>query len=263
MEQEIISAGYDAVYAAVPQSPTLRRLWHEHAEGLDFPEEFGHISLTTLPELRRMAAELRLRSGDTLVDLGCGMAGPALWVARETGARVVGIDASRVATEQASIRAAKLGLAEQVRFAVGSFASTGLDTGSADGVMSEDALQYAPDKEAAFAEAGRILRPSGRLVFTAYELAPDRAANLPILGADMVSDYRPVLEAAGFTVEIYDEASGWPEPMTTTYAAVIAAKEALTQEMGDAAAGALLLEMSLTLEHQPYSRRVFVSATRR
>jgi SAM-dependent methyltransferase len=129
--------------------------------------------------------------------------------------------------------------------------------------MSEDALQYAPDKEAAFAEASRILRPSGRLVFTAYELAPDRAANLPILGADMVSDYRPVLEAAGFAVEIYDEVPGWPEPMTTTYAAVIEAKETLTQEMGEAAVGALVLEMSLTLEHRPYSRRVFVSATRR
>ncbi len=79
----------------------------------------------------------------------------------------------------------------------------------------------------------------------------------------MVSDYRPVLEAAGFTVEIYDEALGWPEPMTTTYSAIIEAKEALTQEMGEAATGALLLEMSLTLEHQPYSRRVFVAATRR
>ena len=251
------------MYAAVPQSPTLRRLWHEHAEGADFPEEFGHISFTTLPELRRMAAELRLQSGDTLVDLGCGMAGPALWVARETGAHLVGVDVSRVATDRAAVRAAQLGLAEQVRFAVGSFADTGLATASADGVMSEDALQYAPDKEAAFAEAGRILRPAGRLVFTAYELAPDRAANLPILSADMVSDYRPVLEAAGFTVEIYDEAPGWPEPMMTTYAAVIEAKEALTQEMGEAAAGALLREMSLTMEHRPYRRRVFISATKR
>src|SRR3990170_6109434 len=110
MEQDIVSAGYDAVYGGTGKSPTLRRLWHEHAEGADFPEEFGHISLTTLPELQRVAAELRLSADDTFVDLGCGMAGPALWVARETGASLIGVDLSRGATERAGARAAELGL---------------------------------------------------------------------------------------------------------------------------------------------------------
>jgi len=262
MEQDIVSAGYDAVYRGVTNSPTLRRLWHELAEGLDFPEEFGHISFTTLPELQRVAAELRLRAGDTLVDLGCGMAGPALWVARETQARLIGVDASRVATEQASARAAALGLAERARFVVGAFADTGLEAASADGVMSEDALQYAPDKQAAMAEAARILRPGGRFVFTAYELDPERAAGLPVLGADPVDDYRGPLAKAGFSVDIYEQVSGWPEPMTTTYSAVLNAKEPLTQEVGEAAVGALFMEMSMTLEHQPYRRRVLAVATK-
>jgi hypothetical protein len=50
MEQDLVAGGYDAVYGAVPKSPTLRRLWRELAEGLDYSEEFGHISFTTLPE---------------------------------------------------------------------------------------------------------------------------------------------------------------------------------------------------------------------
>jgi len=247
MEPDILSAGYDAVYRGVTKSPTLRRLWHELAEGPDFPEEFGHISFTTLPELQRVAAELRLRPDDTLVDLGCGMAGPALWVARETQARLTGIDASLVATEQASARAAALGLADRARFVVGSYAATGLAAGSVDGVMSEDALQYAPDKRAAMAEVARILRPGGRFVFTAYELDPERAANLPVLGADPVDDYRPALVEAGLSVDVYEEAPGWPEPMTTTYSALLNAREPLTEEMGEAAVGALFMEMSLTL----------------
>ena len=244
------------------KSPTLRRVWHEYAEGRDFPQEFGHISFTTLPELQRMAKELRLGAADSFVDLGCGLAGPALWVARETGAHLVGIDGSGVAVEQATARAAKLGLADQARFVVGSFADTGLKMSSTAGVMSEDALQYAPDKQAAMAEAGRILRPGGRLVFTAYELDPGRAANLPVLGTDPVADYRPGLTTAGFRVDIYEQISGWPEPMSATYAAVLDAKEPLTQEMGADAVGALFMEMSLTLEHRPYRRRVFVVATR-
>jgi ubiquinone/menaquinone biosynthesis C-methylase UbiE len=262
MEQDILSAGYDAVYRAVPKSPTLRRLWHELAEGPDFPQEFGHISFTTLPELQRVVAELRLRPGDTLVDLGCGMAGPALWMTRETQARLTGIDASTVATEQASARAAELGLTGRARFVVGSFAATGLEAGSASGVMSEDALQYAPDKQAAMAEAARILRPGGRFVFTAYELDPERAANLPILGVDPVDDYRPALMKAGFSVDVYEEAPGWPEPMTATYSAVLNAKEPLTKELGEAAVGALFMEMTMTLEQKPYRRRVLVAATK-
>ena len=250
------------MYRGLTKSPTLRRLWHELAEGPDFPEEFGHISFTTRSELQRVVAELGLRPGDRLVDLGCGMAGPALWVARETQARLTGIDVSPVATEQASARAAELGLADRARFVVGSFADTGLEAGSADGVMSEDALQYAPDKQAAMAEAARILRPGGRFVFTAYELDPERAGNLPVLGADPIDDYRPPLVKAGFSVDIYEEASGWPEPMTTTYSALLNAREPLTQEMGEAAVGALFMEMSLTLEHKPYRRRVLVAATR-
>jgi SAM-dependent methyltransferase len=262
MEQDLVASGFDAVYAAIPNGPTLRRLWHEHAEGLDFPEEFGHISFTTLPELQRMATELRLDRGNTLVDLGCGMAGPALWMARETQAHLVGVDASQVATEQARARAERLGLGEQARFQVGSFANTGLEAGSADGAMSEDALQYATDKRAALVEAARILRPGGRFVFTAYELDPKRAANLPILGADTIDDYRPLLEATGFSVTLYEQVAGWPEPMRSTYQAVVAAKEALTQEMGDAPVGALLMEMTLTLEHEPFKRRVLAAATR-
>lgn len=112
------------------------------------------------------------------------------------------------------------------------------------------------------AEAARIMRPGGRFVFTAYELDPDRAAGLPILGVDIVDDYRPMLEKAGFTVTSYEEVAGWPEPMTATYSAVVEAKDALTDEMGEAATNALVLEMALTLENEPYRRRVLAAATR-
>ncbi len=262
METDLLASGYDAVYEAAPKSPTLRRVWHEMAEGPDFPEEFGHISFTTLPELRRMARELSLGPRDTLVDLGCGMAGPALWMARETQASVIGIDASRVATEHAGARAKALGLDGRTRFVVGSYAATGLEAGSVDGAMSEDAIQYAPDKQAAMSEAARILRQGGRFVFTVYELDRERAADLPILGTDPVGDYRPLLTEAGFSVESYEEAAGWPEPMTTTYTKLLGEREALTKEMGEAAAGVLLMEMSMTVEGRPYRRRVLVAATK-
>jgi len=108
--RSVLAVGYDAVFEATPRSPTLRHLWRELAAGGDFPEEFLHISCVTLAQLRRMADEMGLQAGDTLVDLGCGMAGPALWVARETGAKLIGVDFSPVAVALASERANRLGL---------------------------------------------------------------------------------------------------------------------------------------------------------
>ncbi len=262
MEQDVVAAGYDAVYRRLPESATFRRLWHQHAEGLDFPEEFGHASLTTLPELRRMCEELRLHPTSIFVDLGCGLAGPALWVARETGARLLGIDLSQAATEHAAARAANLGLADRCHFVVGPMAATGLESETVDAAMSEDALQYVPDKQAVMEEAGRILRPGGRFVFTAYELDAERVRDLGVWGVDPVSDYREPLAAAGFSVELYEEVPGWPEPMSRAYSAVIEAREALVGELGEDAAGPLLLEMAMTLELKPYRRRVLAVAAR-
>lgn len=260
--RSVVATGYDAVFDAIPKSPTLRRLWRELAVGDDLPDDFQHISFVTLPQLRRMATGLRVQSGDTLVDLGCGMGGLALWVARETGAKLIGVDFSPVAVVLASERARKLGLANVARFVIGSFDDSGLDDASADAVMSEDALQYAPDKSAAAREAARILRPGGRLAFTAFELDPVHVEGLPVIGDDPVSDYRQPLAAAGFTVDVYDEVPGWPEPVRTTYQSLLDAKEALMGEMGPVAATAFFTELTLTLEREIYRRRVLAVATK-
>jgi hypothetical protein len=119
-----------------------------------------------------------------------------------------------------------------------------------------------PDKRAAVAEAARILRPGARLVFTAFELEPNRAAGLPVFGADPVENYCPLLTDVGFTIEVYEEVPGWPEPMTTTYSALLNASGALTQEMGQPAAASLFAELSMTLQQQPYRRRVLAVARR-
>jgi SAM-dependent methyltransferase len=190
------------------------------------------------------------------------MGGPGLWIARETGAHLSGVDFSRVAVAQAQKRAEGLGLASSARFSVGSFADTGLESASMDAAMSVDALQYAPDKRAAIREFARIVRPGGRLAFFAFELHPERARGLPVIGDNPVDDYRPLLEEAGFQVLSYEETPHWHERLFAAYGAVIEAQEALRQEMGELAVTAMLSEMTLTLERDIYSGRVFAVAER-
>lgn len=261
-EPSIVAQGYDAVYEAMARGPTFPRIWKQYAAGEDYPDNFLHISFVTLKDLKRLASALKISAKSMFADIACGMGGPGLWIARETGARLCGVDVSRVAVAKAGERAEGLGLASNARFSVGSFADTGLDTASMDAAMSIDALQYAPDKAAAVRESARVIRSGGTLAFFAFELDPEKTRGLPVIGADPVADYRPLLEEAGFRVRTYEQTAGWHERLSAAYGAVIEAQQTLREEMGELAVAAMLSEMTLTLERDIYCGRVFAVAER-
>lgn len=239
----------------------MRRIWRQHVTGPDYPEEFAHISFLPLAQLRAVAEGLELAADQLLVDLACGAGGPGLWVANESGARLVGRDLSPIAVERAAERASALGLDGRAEFAQGSFEQTGITSESAHAVMTVDALQYAPSKTKAVEEVARILRPGGRFVFVAFELDAERIAGLP-LWADPVGDYRPVLDRAGFEVLSYEQLPDWQHLVNAGFGAIVADRELLEAELGQAAASALVLEASITLEVQPYSGHVLAVAVR-
>ena len=120
----------------------MRRIWRDHVTGPDYPEEFAHISFLPLAQLRTLADDLGLGTGQLLVDLACGAAGPSLWVATRFGTRLAGRDLSAVAVERATERALALGMEGRAQFAQGTFEDTGLPRETADAVMTIDALQY-------------------------------------------------------------------------------------------------------------------------
>lgn len=106
-----------------------------------------------------MAQALRLSRGQTLVDLGCGRGGPGLWLAREAGVSLTGVDFSPVAIDEATRRAALFGVTPCARFVVGDLTDTTLPDAHSDAAVSIDALHFAAGPAAAAAEARRILRP--------------------------------------------------------------------------------------------------------
>lgn len=131
---------------------------------------------------------------------------PGLWAAKETGARLIGIDLSPIGIERATERATALGLSKRASFRQGSFASTGLHTAATDAVMTVDALQYAPDKPAAIAEIARIIRPGGRFCCVAFELDAERVEGMGVW--EDASGITAALEGAGFEVVTYDQLPG-------------------------------------------------------
>src|SRR5207249_4592940 len=130
----------------------------------DYPVDVDPSSSCTRSLLAHILEMLALRPGDLLVDLGCGRGGPGLWLVRETGARLVGLDFSPKGVALATRTAERFALPTPAQFRVASFDATGLPDASADGVVSVDGLPFAPDRDAALRGLRRVLRPGARAV---------------------------------------------------------------------------------------------------
>ena len=100
---------YNVYYTGIPKSKTFLRAQRD-AYGPDYPEEAEPTSFVTKTDLVRIAHFISISSGKTFIDLGCGRGGPGLWVARETGADLIGIDLSPLGVEQAKQRVSDFGL---------------------------------------------------------------------------------------------------------------------------------------------------------
>jgi SAM-dependent methyltransferase len=217
-------AAFEATYRA-PASRVEERIWRE-VFGDEYPSGLDPYSYITRSELDRFVRELRLEPGQHLVDVGCGRGGAGLFVASAAGARLTGIDIAEGALVAARQRAAALSLV--ATFQRGEFEATGLPDGLADGVMSVDALVFTPGKAAALRELRRIVRAGGRLVFTSWDYHRQPANRPP-----QVPDHRPLLEAAGFEVETYDETDRWRERLDATNRGLLDAAAELAEESGE------------------------------
>ncbi len=147
------------------------------------------------------------REGETVVDLGCGRGRDALRAGVLVGAtgRVVGVDASEAMV--AAARENARGGPENVGFVVGDLARVDLPDALADVVVSNCAVNHAPDKRAVYAEVHRILRPGGRFVVSdvmAEEELPAEVRADPAAwaacygGAIPLAAYLDAIRAAGF-----------------------------------------------------------------
>ena len=244
------------MFAAVSQSPTLRNIWRV-VYGLDYPEEADPFSFVTLTDLRRIAGELEVGRGQTLVDLACGRGGPGLWIAKETGASLVGVDFSEVAVDEARQQASQLGLSEHARFLVGNADATGLPESSLDAVMSVDSFWLFPDKPGAAAEVARILRPGGRFVFTTWDFD-----HTPPGWPPQVLHHGDLLREAGFLLKVYEETPDWLRRQVAVYEGILTSQPELVAELGESAASDMIAEARQMPAVLGQSRRVLVVARR-
>jgi arsenite methyltransferase len=143
------------------------RAW---ARELDYPEpELSRVPDGTVESFAGVAnhwALGRIESGQIVLDLGCGAGTDLLIAAQMTSpdGRAIGVDMTTAMLDRARASAAELGLGN-VELHESLIEKLPLADASVDVVISNGVIDLVPDKEAAFDEIDRVLRPGGRLQF--------------------------------------------------------------------------------------------------
>ncbi len=207
---EMVEAYYELA------TPYYRALWTDSfhltwfGAGQSLPE-------AQLAEEHWLADRGGFKSGDRLIDVGCGVGGPSATIARYTGAHVTGVNISGIQVELARTRPMGPELRSLLEFVRADAMDLPFGPGEFDGAFSIEALCHTPDKRLAYAQISRVLKPGSAFVGTDWFQADD------VCEADRVrwiepicqttamphllpfGELRPGLEEAGFEVDAISE----------------------------------------------------------
>ncbi|KAM7213988.1 S-adenosyl-L-methionine-dependent methyltransferase [Rhypophila decipiens] len=118
---------------------------------VEYEVEFAHIA--------------RLRRHMRVLDLGCGIGGPARTIARKVGCQIVGITNSAWHVERGRSLTAELGLDNLITFVHGDFTKMPFPDECFDAAYSIESLCYSPDPAALYSEVKRVLKPGAPFTF--------------------------------------------------------------------------------------------------
>lgn len=198
-EKTCCCCGGDDAYSFVGEDYEQIEGYAEHADlglGCGIPTAFAMI-----------------KKGDYVVDLGSG-AGNDVFIARRLvgdSGKVTGIDFTEQMIQKAQENVQKLNL-NNVEFKIGEIENLPLENDASDVIISNCVLNLVPDKDRAFREMYRILKPGGHFCVSDIVTNGDLPASLKtnaelyagcIGGAVSQNEYIGIIEKSGFkNVEI-------------------------------------------------------------
>ncbi|GAA2533942.1 SAM-dependent methyltransferase [Pilimelia columellifera] len=161
---ESVGAFYDEVntIVAYAQGGSMHYgYWTGPDDDTDF--ETAGIRLTDM-----MIERLAARSGDRVLDVGCGPGGPGVRLAQASGAELVGISVSENDVRLANEKARAADLTDRVRFEPANMLDLPFADESFDHAMALESIVHVTDRVRALREIARVVRPGGRIVLTDF-----------------------------------------------------------------------------------------------
>ncbi len=156
----------------------------------------------------RLGEQLGLGPCVRVLDVAAGKGESAIFLAKQFGCQVVGVDLGTRNVEEANARAQAAQVASLVSFVEGDAERMDFPDASFDAVICECAFCTFPDKRAAASEFARVLRPQGRVGMSDLTRSGPLSRDLEgllawiacIADARPVEEYAGCLKAAGFAV---------------------------------------------------------------
>ena len=111
-----------------------------------------------------MVSKLGVSSGDTVLDVGCGIGGPSCAISELTGCRVVGVTNSEAGVGVAREVRKRHGLEDAVEFQFADAVSLPFPDHTFDGLFSCEAIHNIVEKTSLARELSRVLKSAGAIV---------------------------------------------------------------------------------------------------
>ncbi|KAF9012971.1 delta-sterol C-methyltransferase [Hymenopellis radicata] len=180
-----------------------------------------------------LAAQMGLKPGMRVLDVGCGVGGPAREIARFADVNIVGLNNNEYQIHKARRHTQRAGLEDQITFVKGDFMKLAEQFGenSFDAVYAIEATCHAPTWEGVYGEIFKILKPGG--VFGVYEWCMTDAWDPSIPShkelahgieiGNGIPEMRPLamarqaIKTVGFELEHEEDLADRPDPVPWYY----------------------------------------------
>lgn len=211
----------DAVQRQYTSGDLLERVLGALVEaGLD-PDHLSERTLAPVEELHMLgrsatvalAERAMITELDRVLDVGCGLGGPARYLAANLGCAVTGIDLTKELCDVGAELTRRVGLQDLVSIRQGDALELAFEDGSFDVVWSQHASMNIGDKPRLFAEMRRVLAPGGRLALFDLLAGPNQPIHFPVPWAEEASvsflatpeETQASLAGAGFALRTWED----------------------------------------------------------
>ena len=199
-------------------------------------DHFGGLAATDA-----LARHAKINESTHVLDLCCGLGGPARYLAYHHGCRVTGVDMNTDRLAGAVRLTERTKLEDRVLFHHANALQTGLADETFDVIVSQEAFCHIPDKKTLIAECVRLLKPGGCIVYTdilarnsmTNEIRSRLESEMAFSELSTLEQYCHLLEEKGCqVVKVEDLSDDWAQILIDRLAMYRSLKEQTVSSFG-------------------------------